>query len=87
MRHHFAVARASRDLPGAHMIGHTETALERRTLFTSKWKYASVGQRILPCVFSAVMMTMVSGAWPDSVDDLSRIWNPSSSSPSDDLPR
>ena len=49
VRHHFAIARAGRNLAGCpHDAGHAETALERRAFFAAERNTAGVRPRILP---------------------------------------
>ena len=49
MRHHFAMACASRSqAQRPHNAGRTKSALERRTFLTAERSYAGVRPRILP---------------------------------------
>src|SRR5208337_4283616 len=62
--HHFVVTHAGRNPTGApHDAGHSETALERRALFTAERHRASVRPRILP-------RAIVGGDDDDSVGSL-----------------
>jgi hypothetical protein len=75
VRHHFAIARAGRNLAGrTHDAGHAETTLERRTFLAAEWNGAGVRPRILPrAIVGGDDDDGVGSLGPDGVHDLADI--------------